>query len=162
MTGPIPRPGGPRAANDFHAVHVARLRASYRRWTGRELLDPAPDAPGYARALWEAPFVVASHGTEADPVLNYGNRAALALWDADWETFTAMPSRRTAEPAAQEERARLLARVGTHGFIADYSGIRITAAGRRFRIHRATVWNVLDEAGRAGGQAVAFSEWEWV
>ena len=32
--------------------------------------------------------------------------------------------------------ARLLAAVTSHGFIDDYSGVRISKSGRRFRIHR--------------------------
>jgi hypothetical protein len=91
-----------------------------------------------------------------------------------------MPSRRSAEPLAQTERAQLLARVSAHGFIDDYSGIRISARGRRFRIDRATVWNVVDAAGvyrfqdkieGAGtgmsrlalhGQAVMFRDWHYL
>jgi len=30
--------------------------------------------------MFEAPFVLISHGTEDDPILNYGNRVALWLW----------------------------------------------------------------------------------
>jgi hypothetical protein len=162
VTGPIAISGPPQLANGFRTAHAARLRASYRCWTGGELLDPRLDATAFARALWEAPLVVASHGTEPDPVFNYGNRAALALFETTWERFTAMPSRLSAEAPARGERAALLARVTTNGYIADYSGIRVTTTGRRFRIRRATVWNVLDETGRAAGQAVAFGEWEWL
>ena len=51
-------------------------------------------------------------------------REALRL---GWDDFTSMPSRLSAEPLAQEERDRLLARVGSHGYIDDYSGIRISS-----------------------------------
>jgi hypothetical protein len=105
---------------------------------------------------------VASHGTEADPIFNYGNRMALTLWETTWEAFTAMPSRLSAEPMAQEERRAFLTRVSAHGFIDDYSGIRISTRGRRFRIRRATVWNIIDVRGNYRGQAVVFREWEYL
>jgi len=53
-------------------------------------------------------------------------------------------------------------RVRDNGFIDDYSGIRISLNGRRFRINQATVWNVLDEAGAYAGQAATFSSWEFL
>ena len=49
---------------------------SYEHRTGKLLL-PRTDALTDSQKLFEAPFVVVSHGTEADPLLNYGNRAAL-------------------------------------------------------------------------------------
>lgn len=140
-------------------AHTACLSRSLRHWTGRELL---PGAAVLARGVWEAPFVLVSHGTEADPVLNYGNRAALALWEMSWEELTRTPSRLTAEAPNREERARLLAAVTARGFIDDYSGVRISKTGRRFRIARATVWNLLAEDGQRCGQAAMFSEWEFL
>ncbi len=109
-----------------------------------------------------APFVLVSHGPEADPILNYGNRRALELWEMGWEEFTRTPSRLTAEVPDRAERARLLAEVGRKGFIDDYSGIRISKGGRRFRIAGATVWNLVDERGEYRGQAATFSDWTYL
>jgi hypothetical protein len=120
-------------------THSAILARSYWRFTGRDLLPGATDERELARGLFEAPFALVSHGTEADPVLNYGNAAALALWDMTWEELTRTPSRLTAEAPEREERARLLAAVTANGFIDDYAGIRISTSGRRFRIRNATV-----------------------
>jgi len=50
--------------------------------------------------------------------------------------------------------------VTRQGFIADYAGVRVSASGRRFRIERATVWNLLDDAGGLHGQAAAFADWK--
>lgn len=143
-------------------AHTACLARSLRHWTGRELVPGVTDAQELARAVWEAPFVLVSHGTEADPVLNYGNRAALALWEMSWEELTRTPSRFTAEAPNREERARLLAAVTERGFIDDYAGVRISRTGRRFRIARATVWNLLSEDGARRGQAAMFSAWEFL
>ncbi len=34
-----------------------------------------------------------SHGTESDPIFNYGNRKALELWELSWDDFIEMPSK---------------------------------------------------------------------
>lgn len=143
-------------------AHAATLASSFRHWLGRDLLAAPCEERALAEVLFGAPFVLVSHGTEVDPVLNYGNRAALALWEMSWEELTRTPSRLTAEPVAREERARLLAQVTQHGHIADYSGVRITKSGRRFRIARAIVWNLRDGAGMHCGQAAMFDRWDFL
>ena len=119
-------------------------------------------APELAAGIFAAPFVLVSHGTEADPILNYGNQAALNLWEMTWEELTRTPSRLTAEALNRAERARLLDAVTRHGYIDDYSGVRISRTGRRFRIARATVWNLLTADGRPCGQAATFDHWEFL
>ncbi len=139
---------------------TGRMLDSYRHWLGQELIERTGDPLGDSRRLFEAAFVVVAHGEEADPILNYANRAALELWETDLDTLLAMPSRLTAEPVHREERARLLERTARHGYVDDYQGIRIASSGRRFRIERATVWNVLDQSGHKIGQAATFSAWQ--
>ncbi|MEW6542745.1 MAG: MEKHLA domain-containing protein [Nitrospirota bacterium] len=136
------------------------LLDSFRRWTGRELIERTGPAETQAAALFHAPFVLVSHGTGTDPVLNYGNRAALDLWEMDWERFTRTPSRFTAEPVNQAERARMLAKAAARGVIHDYRGVRISGSGRRFLVEDAVVWNVTDAEGTKRGQAATFSKWK--
>jgi MEKHLA domain len=147
---------------DFVEEHTACLARSLKKWTGRELLPGVSNPDELAKKVFEAPFVVVSHGTEADPVLNYGNASALALWEMSWAELTRTPSRLTAETPDREERARLLATVTKRGFIDDYSGVRISKTGRRFCIERATVWNLLAEQGNPCGQAAMFAHWEFL
>jgi hypothetical protein len=145
-------------------AHVGVVLGSYSRLTGRELLggEVVADPVELSRRVFEAPFVLASHGLEDDPVLNYGNRAALELWGMSWEEFVSTPSRYTAEVPEREERARFLAAVSSRGFIDDYSGIRIARSGRRFRIERATVWNLSRDDGGEYGQAATFDRWDYL
>jgi MEKHLA domain len=147
---------------DFVTAHSARLARSFKKWTGRELLPGNFNTSELARKIFETPFVVISHGTEADPILNYGNRAALVLWEMSWDEFTRTPSRLTAEPQNRKERTRLLEIVSQRGYIDDYSGVRISKGGRRFKISRATVWNLVSETGEPCGQAAMFSEWKFL
>lgn len=141
--------------------HGALLIRSYRERTGRHLIEPSGDCELDAHRLFEAPFVVVSGGADAEQILNYGNMTALGLWEMDWDTLTRMPSKETAEPVHQAQRAEFLRQVRAIGFIDDYTGIRISRTGRRFRIKRATVWNVTDDAGAYLGQAATFSDWEF-
>ena len=147
---------------DFVKAQTACLARSLKHWTGRELLPGVSDPVELAQKVFEAPFVLVSHGTEADPVLNYGNASALALWEMSWEELTRTPSRLTAEAPNREERAKLLEAVTARGFIDDYSGVRISKGGRRFRIRRATVWNLLTEKNEPCGQAAMFDRWEFI
>lgn len=140
-------------------AHAAHLLRSFRAIVGRDLIEPEGDDLGRARRLFEAPFVVLSHGVQDDPILNYGNARALALWEMSFADFTLMPSRVTAEAMLREERERLLAIAAQKGFIDDYSGVRISSTGRRFMIANAIIWNVTDENGNRIGQAATFDRW---
>lgn len=142
---------------------VALIARSFQSLLGRPLIegvDASSSDAAIEAAMDATPAVIVAHGTEPDPVFFYGNRAALRLFEASRDQFTAMPSRLSAEPMLREERERLLARVREHGYIDDYSGVRISLGGRRFRIARAIVWNLVDEQGMRQGQAATFSEWE--
>ncbi len=143
-------------------AHSECLVRSLKHWTGRDLAPGVADPRERARLLMDAPYVLVSHGAEADPILDYGNHAALRLWDTTWDELTRMPSRLTAEAPNREERARLLERVTRDGYIADYSGVRISRAGRRFQIAGATVWNLLTPANQPCGQAAMFDRWTFL
>jgi len=149
----------PSESNEYLACHIKLLRSSLRRWTGRDMVDPALNGAEAAKEVSYSPIAVVSHGTEADPVFNYGNRAALELFEMTWDEFTRLPSRQSAESVSQEGRNRLLAEVAENGFIDHYSGVRISKSGRRFIFESAIVWNILDERGVHHGQAAMFKHW---
>ncbi len=140
--------------------HTQILLNSFRRFVGRELIQRTGDVLGEAQVVFEAPFVVVSHGTQDDPVLNYGNNTALKLWETDIPTLTSMPSRLTAEPMHRDERAQLMTRAARDGFVDDYRGIRISSTGKRFLIEQAIIWNLLNDDGIRVGQAATFSDWK--
>lgn len=139
--------------------HIQRLLNSHRHWTGCDLIPRTGTPEDDARALDESSVVVVSHGTQTDPILNYGNAAALKLWEMDFAQLTQMPSRLTAEPMHRDERAQFMMRVKTEGLLRGYKGIRISRIGKRFMIEDAIIWNILDESGAVAGQAAAFSKW---
>lgn len=140
--------------------HAELLTSSFLRLTGKELISRALKGEELAKALYEAPFVVVSHGTEADPVFNFANLKAQELWEMSWDEFIQMPSRLSAEPMAQSERQKFLEQAQKFGYSSDYNGIRISKSGKRFHILNTTLWNVVDENGDYRGQAAVFKEWK--
>ncbi|RCW49133.1 MEKHLA domain-containing protein [Paenibacillus prosopidis] len=141
--------------------HAKLLLDSYRRWTGKELI-PLDSGQTVREQLYQSPIVILSHGTESDPILNYGNQIGLDLWEMEWEQFIRTPSRLTAEKVKQEERDRFFEAVTANGFVDNYTSIRISSTGRRFYIINATVWNLIDDDNRYLGQAAAFSEYRYL
>lgn len=138
------------------------LLDSYCHWFGRELIDRNGKPEVQQQALFEWPVVVVSHGTEADPILNYGNKAALNLWEMTWEQLVRTPSRMTAEPVNRAEREQMLEQARAIGYIDTYRGVRISGTGRRFLVENAWIWNVLNPSGQHVGQAATFSHWTWL
>lgn len=140
-------------------AHTQLLLDSFRARLGRELIPRDGTPEEQAQRLYEAPFVVVSADASADPLLTYGNRTAFGLWEIDVDTLVATPARHTAEPVHRDERQRLLTRTREQGYVDDYSGVRISTTGTRFRIEQAVVWNLTDADGTYVGQAATFSRW---
>lgn len=56
--------------------------------------------------MYKAPFVCLAHnifeeGVD-DALFTYANKAALELFEADWDTLIGLPSRKSAEAGSQE------------------------------------------------------------
>ena len=95
-----------------------------------------------------------SHDATDDPVFNYASKAALDLFEMDWDAFTSTPSRLSAEPGERDARAELLRRVTDDGYVDDYEGVRVSSTGRRFMVRDAYVWNVYDGDAYVGQAAL--------
>ena len=130
------------------------LADSYQRLLGAPLVPAGMGTTEAAAWLYEsAPFGILAHDTAADPVFVYGNKRAQALFEYDWDELTALPSRLSAQAPERSERQAFLEQVTRDGFVADYRGIRISKSGARFWIENATVWQLVDPAGKHRGQA---------
>ncbi|MGD9786362.1 MAG: MEKHLA domain-containing protein [Sulfuricellaceae bacterium] len=143
-------------------IRATQVLDSFERLLGWPLIPRQGNPAADARALFDAPFPVLAHGTQADPVLDYGNRAALALWEMDWPRFTTTPSRLTAEPDSRAAREKILQTAAQQGYVAHYSGVRISATGRRFRVEELILWRVADGDGKRAGLAATFPRWEFL
>jgi len=136
------------------------LLGSHARLVGSPLVPPDLSDRQAARWLYEADSLcLLAHDGGTDPRFIYANKAAQSCFEYDWAEMTSLRSRFSAGPLDREERQRLLDAVSRQGFISDYRGMRIAKSGRRFWIENATVWELIDEAGRRHGQAAAFRQW---
>ncbi len=151
----------PDFSDDWYLNHVHRLCFSFKYWTGKNLLSDC-NKTNLVLELFEAPFVIVSHGIEPVPIFNFANRNALELFEMGWNDFINLPSKKSADYDNQDERAVLMQRVSRNGFATDCEGVRISSSGKRFLITGATVWNVLDEQKNYHGQAAVFTEWSYL
>jgi 2-aminoadipate transaminase len=145
-------------SNDSLVSFMQAMLHSYHAATGRHLVAEG-SIEARIRALAGAPFVVLSHDAQVEPVYNFGNALALELWQMSWAEFTSMPSNRCAEPMHREQREQFLQEVERTGIAVDYSGVRISKFGRRFRIEGVACWNVVDPNGVRMGQAACYPRW---
>jgi hypothetical protein len=155
MLGPVLTLPGPE--NDWQAAHVARLADAFARVIGRDLIrDMKLDPARLGRSAWEGRFALLSHRGDGNATLNYANRFALDLWELDWDSLVTTPSAATAPDGDIAERSAMMAAVAKDGFVSGYSGRRISASGKRFRIENATIWRLLDAKGQPFGVAATF------
>lgn len=136
---------------------VAWLLAGYRRAVGNDLVTPAD-----AATLYGTPDVVVSHRWSDDPLFVYANAAAQKMWGYSWQQFVGLPSRLSAPPEERLGRAQLLQDGLARGAVVVHDLIRITANGRRFRVHDITLWNVLDDHDCVVGQAATYGTFSWL
>lgn len=156
-------------------AHTELILTSYRRALGSKLLDDLLDPDvreeeddetftlareSRAKALYEAPFVVVSHGIEENPLFDYANQAAQRMFKLSWPELVGRPSKESAEADAQRERDELLRQVEEKGYYTGYTGTRVDSRGRRLTIQDATVWNLTDEQGNLVGQAATYPRWQ--
>lgn len=139
--------------------HSERVIISYATITGCNLFDLGYSHEYLSYLLYHAPYVVVSHGIEEDPIFNYANLTAQQLWQLDWEQFTQLPSRLSAEPERAEDRQRLLDQAAAKGYIDNYEGIRISSSLKRFKIEKVLLWNLPNEKNEKIGQAALFRNW---
>jgi hypothetical protein len=152
----------PSKENNYLSEHAELIRYSYRHWLLTELMPESSSEGGFAKRLFEADFAMVTHNTKSEPIFTYGNQKALELFEFDWQDFTCLPSKYSAEPVNQAERERLLAVVTKNGYIDHYEGIRLSKTGKRFVIKNAIVWNLIDQHQVYQGQAACFTQWHYL
>ncbi len=137
--------------------HIQYLLNSYELLVGNPLFERTGNPVEEAQRIWNHPDrILVSHGTEAEPILNFGNQIALKRWEMTWEELTSTPSKKTAETDLREAREKMLKDVAEKGFCENYNGVRISKTGKRFWIRNTVIWNVFDEAGKPIGQGASF------
>ena len=140
------------------------LASTYKQRTDLQLLgDRKVPVTEAVKALFYAPFVCCSH--DDNDTFNYANKAALNLWEFEWDDFIGMPSTKSADgedEEIQKERRQLLDDALEKGVVYNYNGVRKSKNGKEFMVKDATLWTLVDRDGDKLGQAVKFSKVEYV
>ena len=141
--------------------HVHNLLRSYYNLLGHKFENLDLEDLALGNTILHSEWAVISHGNGLDPFFNYGNKTALSLFEVNLNELKKIRSRNSAEAAFQANREMFMQQVKAKGFITGYSGVRISATGKRFEIKNVTIWNVTDEKGNPAGQAACFKEWHY-
>lgn len=144
--------------------HVTLVDESLRKLSGEGVFermglsvsDETTDI--YEHICQNERFVLITHGTESDPIFNYGNIAALEAFVRTWEDLRTIPSRQSVVFRSQDEeiRIKLLKTVTDTGFVEGATGIRVRGDDKFMRLVNAVVWNCYDNDGVYIGQAALF------
>lgn len=143
--------------------HVSLLDRSLKRLTGRGLYERMKVQPSSPKGIYNTVclnerFVLISHGTEANPIYNFGNVAALQAFMRSWHDLM-IPSAESVVLRSQDETLRneLMQKVTDHGFVEGASGIRVRGDGKFIKLVDAVVWNCYDDDNSTYiGQAAFF------
>lgn len=122
--------------------HVSILDMSLKKLTGRGVYDRMNIPQGALQeVLSNNRFVLISHGTQKDPIYNFGNTACLEAFVRTWQELCRIPSRESVVTRSQDDalRIELMNNVTNNGFVEGATGIRVTGDGRLIRLVDAVV-----------------------
>jgi hypothetical protein len=156
------KPGIPSNKNGYLKDYVSLITSSLKKLANIEIVDFSLDLEEQAKQAFNSDYVLLAHNGAEEPVFNYANQTALELFEMSWEEFTNMPSKYSAESDERAEREKFLAEVAENGYSKNYSGIRISKTGRRFKIKNVILWNVYDSENNKIGQAAVFDKYEYL
>jgi len=170
---PFPIPSlteGIKIQNTERAIltHVKLVDASLRSLTGQGVtermgLDNLTSPPDIYRSIYNNNrYILITHGTEENPIFNFGNQAALSAFYRSWESLTAMASAQSVvlRSIDEEMRIELMRKVTTENYVEGASGIRIRGDGTFIKLIDAVVWNCFNEDGTVIGQAAFFDRYK--
>jgi MEKHLA domain len=147
----------PTFANNYHQEHVLMMLENLQRWTGYDLMKEygfSLDTLG--AEVFNADFYILSHNNATDPILNYGNKQVLDLWEVSWEELTTMHSKDTTKPVDRQARSVMMEQAKIHNYVNGYSGVRVSKTGKEFKILDGTIWNLFVNNDEPYGQAAWF------
>jgi MEKHLA domain len=147
----------PNPNNDYHREHLSIVFANLKQFTGVDLIQEYGfSLDTLSKQVFDADFYLLSHNCAIDPILNYGNRRVLELWETSWAELTQMHSRETAKSNDRASRSAVMEQVASQNYVSGYNGVRVSKTGREFRILDVTIWNLFTRDGQPYGQAAWF------
>jgi hypothetical protein len=142
--------------------HLRLLSESLKKSSGTDMFqwinDRSPDTPltTASQVDTNTRFGVLSHGTQPDPIYNYGNQASLELFEYALGDLCQTPSRFSTVPELMEDRSKLIQEIETKGFGYIDDAARVSAEGTLFLISKILVWTVFDDSNSRIGLAAIY------
>ncbi len=112
-------------------THIKYLDRSLVDLTGRGVYErmnltipeESTDDDIYQMVCRNERYVLISHGTQKEPVYNFGNSACLQAFARSWENLTSMPSKKCVISMSEDEalRIQLMQNVTDYGFVGKLS-----------------------------------------
>mmetsp|Transcript_33049 Transcript_33049/g.79885 ORF Transcript_33049/g.79885 Transcript_33049/m.79885 type:complete len:222 (+) Transcript_33049:64-729(+) len=146
------------------SVHIGYLDRSLRKSSGTGLFDwinqRSEDATVTTAALLDENqrFGVLSHGTQPDPIFNYGNKASLELFGYKIEDLCRTASRLSTVPELMKDRENLIKDIETCGYGYIDDAVRVKSDGELFVIDRILVWTLFDKTDKRIGLAAVYDK----
>lgn len=142
--------------------HIRLLSESLQTSSGTDMFqwinNQSPEAPVMTASQIDSNkrFGVLSHGTQPDPIYNYGNQASLELFEYSIGDLCQTPSRFSTVPELMEDRSKLIEEIETQGFGYIDNAIRVSANDTLFLISKILVWTVFDDDNNRIGLAAIY------
>lgn len=98
-------------------------------------------------------FGILSHGTQTDPIYNYGNKASLILFDQTVDNLCKTASRYSTVESLMEDREQLIQQINDSGYGTISNAVRRTLGEEKlFVIETIWIWHVYhpDDGRRIG------------
>jgi hypothetical protein len=126
------------------------------QWIQTKLLPEDEPVTTIQQLNANARFGVLSHGTQPDPIFNYGNMASLELFEQNIEDLCQTPSRYSTVPELMDDRSDLIQDIEIKGYGCIKNAIRVSAKGNLFLISQILVWTVFDDDDNRIGLAAIY------
>jgi len=101
-------------------------------------------------------FGILSHGTQPDPIYNYGNQASLILFEQTIERLCTTPSRYSTVPELMDDRTSLIRQIEEVDYGYLWNAVRNSIQGKLFVIEKILIWNVYNDKGERIGLAAFY------
>jgi hypothetical protein len=152
-------------ADEVSNLLLGLVGISHKKYLARPLLEPEPSEEQRAAAIWEAPFVLMVHDDSEACLLEYGNRAAMALFEMEYLDFFGTSSFALVHPDAEVQQEWIWSLRDAEERFEKYvvvPRLRLMAASGRALVARdALVFRVDSLEDEPIGQAVVFSKWQF-
>ncbi len=152
-------------ADEVSTLLLGLVSISHKKYLAKPVLEPEPSEEQRAAAFWEVPFVLMVHDDSEQCLLEYGNKAALALFEMEYLDFFGTSSFAIVAPDETVQQDWIWAMRDVEERFEKYTVVpklrMMSSTGRPFVAKDVLVFRVDSLEDEPIGQAVMFSKWQY-